>query len=197
MESAHPAIQSYQPLGSRRSRRYRPLATSLTTVGILIVSPMLAAVPAHAQISGQCLDSEWIRRVTHFVVQETGAQVPEVCVRFAGADELNALSLSAMAGRSHGETIAALYVPSTREILLAQDLDPASVLARSYLAHELVHAQQFERAAHERVSCLGALEGEAYDLQAEYLRTHSSTSEREAFLFQLLGMLQSACGYDY
>jgi hypothetical protein len=109
---------------------------------------------------------------------------------------LDALVPSATAGRAHGETVAALYVPATREILLAHDLDPATPLARSYLVHELVHAQQLEQHAHERASCAGALEGEAYNLQALYLHTQASQHREDAFLLQVLGMFQSACGYS-
>ena len=97
-------------------------------------------------------------------------------------------------GQSHGEAVAAVYVPATQEILLADDLDPGAPLARSYLVHELVHAQQFASRAQERASCPGALEADAYDTQAFYLRTKSL--REEALLLQILGMFQSACGYS-
>ena len=42
---------------------------------------------------------------------------------------------------------------------------------------------------------MGLLEGEAYAVQARYLRRHAL--KQEAFLFQAMGMLQSACGIDY
>jgi hypothetical protein len=117
-------------------------------------------------------------------------------VRAAKPKQLNVLVIPAALGKPQGETVAAVYVPATREILLADDLDPAAPLARSYLVHELVHAQQFARHAHERASCPGMLEADAYGTQALYLRTRGL--QEEAFLLQVLGMFQSACGYsDY
>lgn len=71
-----------------------------------------------------------------------------------------------------GNEFAALFLPTTREILLARNLDPATPLARSYLVHELVHAQEFAKRANVRSACSGALEGEAYNLQALYLSLH-------------------------
>lgn len=197
MENARRYKGACRHQGFRKAPRRSAFVGALTACRILLVLLLLVSTPARAETPQGCLNGEWIKEVTQFVVEETRSQVPEICVRFAGMEQLNALVLSAVAGRSHGETVAALYVPSTREILLAHDLDPATVLARSYLAHELVHAQQFGRGTHERASCSGALEGEAYNLQALYLRTYTSNHDDEAFLFQLLGMLQSACGSTY
>jgi hypothetical protein len=39
------------------------------------------------------------------------------------------------------------------------------------------------------------LEGEAYDLQARYLHLNGGNL-LDAFLLQVLGMFQSACGYS-
>jgi uncharacterized protein DUF6647 len=161
---------------------------------VVLLSAVLSYAPARAETPQGCLGSKWIKEVAHFVAEETRSQVPEVCVRFAMQEQLNALVPSAMAGKARGETVAAVYVPATREILLADDLDPTAPLARSYLVHELVHAQQFGRHAHEKASCVGALEGEAYNLQALYLHTHSSQHREDAFLLQVLGMFQSTCG---
>ena len=179
----------------RRAPRRVALANALMAC-VVLHSPVLSCAPARAETAQGCLDSKWIQEVAHFVVEETRSPVPEVCVRFAMEEQLNGLVPSAMAGKARGETVAAVYVPATREILLARDLDPAAPLARSYLVHELVHAQQFGRHAHERASCVGALEGEAYNLQALYLHTHSSHYREDAFLLQVLGMFQSACGYS-
>jgi len=101
----------------------------------------------------------------------------------------------AVRGQSPGDAVAAIYVPATGEILLAEDLDLSTPLGRSYIVHELVHAQQFARRAQERASCPGLLEADAYGLQALYLRTRGL--REEALLLQVLGMFQSACGYAY
>jgi hypothetical protein len=155
----------------------------------------LAAVPASADASDSCLADAWIAQATRFVTEQTGSPVPEVCIRFANPEQLAGLVASAAAGRAHGDAVAAVFIPATREILIAHDLDPITPLARSYLVHELVHAQQFATAKHRRISCLGSLEGDAYDTQAHYLRI--AGLEQDAFLLQLLGMLQSACEYTY
>ena len=95
----------------------------------------------------------------------------------------------------HGEIVAAVYVPATREILLADDLDPGTPLARSYLVHELVHAQQFTSHVHEYVRCPGVLEASAYGTQSFCLSTRGL--REEASFLQIFGMFQSACGYAY
>jgi hypothetical protein len=169
-------------------RRLR--AGTLMACGVVLAPLLLGHPPTRAENPAGCIESSWINEVAHFVAVETRSNVPEVCVRFARQEKLDALVPSATA------TVAAVYVPTTREILLAHDLDLATPLARSYLVHELVHAQQLARHAHERASCAGALEGEAYNLQALYLHTQTSQHREDALLLQVLGMFQSACGYS-
>ena len=65
---------------------------------------------------------------------------------------------------------------------------------RRQRTYGLVHAQQFTSRAHEHVQCPGALEADAYGTQALYLSTWGL--REEAFLLQILGMFQSACGYS-
>ncbi|WP_262272747.1 DUF6647 family protein [Microvirga yunnanensis] len=128
------------------------------------------------------------------MTEEMGTPAPMACVRLAGKERLDRLVFPAAIGGNHGETVTAVYVPATHEILLADDLDPGTPLARSYLVHELVHAQQFANRAHEHASCPGVLEVDAYGTQALYLRTRGL--REEAFLLQVMGMLQGACGYS-
>jgi hypothetical protein len=120
---------------------------------------------------------------------------PAACVRLASKQRLEGLVFPITIGGSHGEAVAAAYVPATQEILMADDLDPGTPLARSYLVHELVHAQQFTSRAHEHVRCPGVLEADAYGTQARYLSTRGL--REEAFLLRILEMFQSACGYSY
>jgi hypothetical protein len=160
----------------------------------LLLAP-IGPAPARADGSDRCLEGAWIAEARAFVAEETGIPVPVACVRLARKERLDGLVFSAALGGSHGETVAAVYVPATREILLADDLDPGTPLARSYLVHELVHAQQFAEHAQERVSCPGVLEADAYGTQALYLSTWGL--REEAFLLQIMGMFQSACGYSY
>jgi hypothetical protein len=169
---------------------------TLMACSLVLASLVLAHAPAHAETPAGCVEDSWVDEVAHFVAVETRYDVPEVCVRFAGQEQLDALVPSATSGTASSETVAAVYVPATREILLAHELDPATPLARSYLAHELVHAQQFMRHAHEHALCLGVLEGEAYNMQALYLHSSDSKSREDAVLLQVIGMFQSACGYS-
>ena len=96
----------------------------------------------------------------------------------------------------HGEGKPwAAYSRERHEILLHEQADLDSVAGRGYLVHELVHAHQFAADAHRDVPCTGALEGEAYRVQARYLRGHGAGDE--AFTIRLLGLLWRACGQFY
>ncbi|WP_262268383.1 hypothetical protein [Microvirga yunnanensis] len=167
---------------------------ALVACGLANLLAAIGPAPARAGGSGGCLEGDWIAEARAFVAEETGIQAPETCVRLARKEHLDELVFPVALGQSHGEAVAAVYVPATREILLADDLDPGTPLARSYLVHELVHAQQFATRAHERASWPGVLETDAYSVQALYLRTWGL--REEAFLLQALGMLQGACGYS-
>ena len=173
------------------------LADVTTLIACVLAVPLTVIGPASARAggSGGCLEADWIVEARAFVTSETGIPAPEACVRLAGKERLEMLVFPVAIGRSHGETVAAVYVPATREILLADDLDPGAPLARSYLVHELVHAQQFTNRVHKHVRCPGVLEADAYGTQALYLSTQGL--REEAFLLQILGMFQSACGYSY
>ena len=175
------------------SRLVHVLALVACSLALLLAA--IGPAPARADGSGGCLEGDWITEARAFVAEETGIPVPEACVRLARKGRLEGLVFPAAFDETHGETVAAVYVPATREILLADDLDPGTPLARSYLVHELVHAQQFMSRAHEHVRCPGALEADAYGTQALYLGTRGL--REEAFLLQILGMFQSACGYSY
>jgi hypothetical protein len=174
-------MEKFGRLRQPHQRDTSMLAGTLMACGVVLAPLLLGHPPARAENPAGCIKSSWINEVAHFVAVETRSNVPEVCVRFARQEKLDALVPSATA------TVAAVYVPTTREILLAHDLDLATPLARSYLVHELVHAQQLEH-AHERASCTGALEDEAYNLQALYLHTQTSQHREDAVLLQVLGM---------
>jgi hypothetical protein len=187
-------MRKTRPHQSQGGRRDPAPVTILVACVIALPLAVIGPAPARAAGSSGCLEGDWIAEARIFVMEETGIPVPETCVRVAGQERLDGLVFPVAVGASHGEAVAAVYVPATREILLAADLDPGTALARSYLVHELVHAQQFASRAHERASCPGTLEADAYDTQALYLRTRGL--REEAFLLQILGMFQSACGYS-
>ena len=198
MRNARPhQCQDGHPNTARRLWDTPHLAHVIALVACGLAAPLAAIgpVPARAAGSDGCLEGDWIAEARAFVAEETGIPAPEACVRMASKARLDGLVFAVGIGESHGETVAAVYVPATREILLADDLDPGTPIARSYLVHELVHAQQFTSRVHEHVRCPGVLEADAYGTQALYLSTWGL--REEAFLLQILGMLQSACGSSY
>ena len=148
---------------------------------------------AKAADEGSCLTDQWMMEPKAFVLEVTSTPLPDVCIRIVSQQRLNlAVGLSAHGATEHA---AAAFLPDSAEIFLAEALDFGDRVSRSYLVHELVHAQQYVRGKLDTSKCQGLLEDEAYSLQARYLRRH--LLKQEAFLFQITGMLQSACGIDY
>jgi hypothetical protein len=172
--------------------RKRARTTTRISCAVIVAYALLGRSPALDASPDGCIAGYWIAQAVSFVEGETGHPVPRVCIRWASPETVNRLILPPVPNESHAGAVAAAYLPAKGEIVLASDLDPGTPLARSYLVHELVHAQQFEARAHEQASCPGALEGAAYEVQARYLRAKGL--EDDAFLFQVLGMLQRACG---
>lgn len=168
----------------------------IARISLLLVCALADPMPTGAETPANCSAvGSWITEAAAFVGEATDKAVPDVCIRRAGPDEIKALIAPTVAGRAYDEEARALFVPATGEILLGDDIDTAEPLDRSYIVHELVHAQQFANGVHERAPCVGRLEGEAYAVQAQYLR--ESGLERDAFLVTILGLLQSACEYTY
>ena len=93
--------------------------------GLALALAAIGPAPARADGSDGCLEGAWIAEARAFVAEETGIPAPEACVRLARKEHLNEIVFPAALDESHGETVAAVYVPATREILLADDLDPA------------------------------------------------------------------------
>ena len=130
-----------------------------------------------------------------FVAAQTGYPKLRTCPTLRATD-LDELGRSIGGGlQMQGETPRAIYVLSSGEVLVGPDFDVRTVLDRSFLVHELVHVSQVRSGASQQGRCPGWLEGEAYRVQAYYLRRHGRP--RDAFQFELLGFLQSACGHFY
>jgi hypothetical protein len=68
------------------------------------------------------------------------------------------------------EHIEALYHPDTKIIYVRKSVDLTSTYGKSALVHELVHFLQYQRGIERKVSCVNALEKDAYRVQAAYLR---------------------------
>jgi hypothetical protein len=130
-----------------------------------------------------------------FVAKETGYPPVQNCPRVRVTSTETLIAIIAPHALAQGEVPRAAYVAANGEILLSPDVVLATPIGFSYLVHELVHMHQFKSGAYGRAPCVGWLEGEAYRVQASYLRTHGLA--KDAFAFEILGMLQSACAHFY
>jgi hypothetical protein len=162
--------------------------------GILIMLAPSATMAGDAAGRPACLDGAWLQELSELVTEWTGTGVPPVCVRRASPRQLST-QLGAIAALGPGEEAGALFLPGSGEILLADDLDIGAALGRSFVVHELVHAQQLEHGARDTSPCAGRLEAEAYAIQARYLNAHGR--RQAGFVLELTGMLQGSCGYAY
>lgn len=170
------------------------------TLLCLLGSLLVAAQPAPGNGIGQghpgeCARSPSVSGLIDFVAEQTGYPPIEVLpdVRPASAEKLATVIGRPPAVR--GEHVHTAYVPVSKEILVGPGFDLCTALDRSFLVHELVHVHQFESGAHRRAPCIGWLEGEAYRVQADYLKSVGLAND--AFGFDLLGLLQSACAQFY
>ncbi len=102
------------------------------------------------------------------------------------------IGFSALSADGSMRSQAGAYFPDTGQIELAPDLDLATGYGKSFLLHEMVHAAQFAVGMDQRVPCPGALEAEAYSLQAAYQR--DAGLMREALLTGFLANQLGSCG---
>ncbi len=141
---------------------------------------------------GSC---QMMLRLNAFVAERTSYKTTLNCLRLLRATSSELRSLTAHNKQSHTGEPLAMYVPSSGEIMLSLEIDLSNPLGRSYLVHELVHAQQVANGVHLSAPCPGWLEGEAYRIQSEYL--HLQGAADEAFQIEILGLLQGACANAY
>lgn len=119
-------------------------------------------------------------------ITEATGYTPTTCPRIGFA----ALPLSGTLRSQAGA-----YFPATGAIELAPDLDLTTPLGQSYLLHELVHAAQFANGADAQADCPAVLEGEAYRIQADFLREAGLT--RDAVLISLMAAHLGQCDPGY
>ncbi len=130
-----------------------------------------------------------------FVADETDYPPLRNCPRVRVTNNEVLRAILALNASAHGAEPLAAYSAASAEILLGPEIVLTTPLGQSYLVHDLVHAHQFADAAPARAPCVGWLEGEAYRVQASYLRRQDLA--QDAFAFELLGLLQSACAHAY
>ena len=162
-------------------------------LGLLLTGIQLG--PASGHVNGSAAHCAQVGELIAFVVKETGYPPVQNCPRVRAASTKALVAIIAPDTSAQGEDPRAAYVAANGEILLSPDVVLATPIGLSYLVHEFVHMHQFESGAYTRTPCVGWLEGEAYRVQASYLRTHGLA--KDAFAFEMLGMLQSACAHFY
>jgi hypothetical protein len=88
--------------------------------------------------------------------------------------------------------VAALYDNQNNKIYVAANIDLHSAHGNSVLVHELVHFLQFAQGANEETACTSALEGDAYRIQAKYMKAHGLIPEFDEFTIRI----RSTCYLD-
>jgi hypothetical protein len=118
-----------------------------------------------------------------WISQVSGLPLPET------VPEITRVEPARIASLAHGPGVAdpttksgylALYHADSATVLLRSDWDLRDLRDRSILVHELVHHLQAE--AEREYVCKGAMEKEAYDIQAAWLE------DRGADLLEVMNM---------
>lgn len=152
--------------------------TALRLAPVILTCALTAGAPATADI---CALSD---ELNAFIAARSDLTPAAGCPQVAPAD----FTGTEIAHRSQ----AAAYYPASGRIALADDLDLGTVLGRSYLLHELVHAAQYASGTAQAAACPQALEWDAYRLQAEYLR--DAGLGREAVMMRVTAGVVAQCG---
>ncbi|MHA3915762.1 hypothetical protein [Halovulum sp. GXIMD14793] len=154
------------------------------------VLTLMLATPALAE---DCND---LASLITFVKEETGYRITPPCPKVFHISPTE----FPVPGREaeqmeNGPKLAALYRRQTGDIYVDRDIPLNAAFGRSLLVHELVHAFQFENAAHDTARCANELEAVAYAVQARFLADVGEP--RQAALTQVLGHMMSGCGDEY
>ena len=112
--------------------------------------------------------------------------------RHAAPDHCPRIRFSLPPAGAEGKAQVGAYLPDSRSIALAADLDLTTPWGQSVLLHEMVHAAQ--HAADGLPACLASLEYEAYAVQADFLRAHGAG--RDAAVLLAFGAMVARCGDD-
>lgn len=158
----------------------------------LAAGPAMADTKDHS-LSGCSEDASSLHLAVAFLEDMDMAPAVIPCPRRVQDLRLARLYFDGVADGSAKETVAALYIPATGEILVDGTMNFQDPLDLSFFVHELVHTRQMEDTG--TTACVGALEFEAYAIQAAFLRDRGFP--REALLFDLIGQLQVGCASRY
>ncbi|WP_299753354.1 DUF6647 family protein [uncultured Boseongicola sp.] len=134
-------------------------------------------------------------KLVTFVSSETGYLPLSDCPRVRSTTNSALRGFLGLNASYAQEQPFAMYVPMDAEVLIGPEVEVTSILGQSYIVHELVHAHQVVSGAAQRAPCPGWLEGEAYRVQASYLKARGLTED--AFEMEIFGMLQGSCAQAY
>ncbi len=158
----------------------------------LAAEPAKAATTVHG-LSACPEDGSALERAVDFLEDMNMAPSVIRCPRRMTNLHLARLYFGGGAGDPGDQTVAALYVRATGEILVDAKVDFQDPVDLSYFVHELVHSRQMETPG--TTTCVGVFEAEAYAIQAAFLRKQARA--REALLFARMGQLQAGCASRY
>ncbi len=160
---------------------------------LTLAAESATAEPTDHSLSGCPEDGSALEQAVAFLEDMNMAPSVIRCPRRTTDLHLAHLYFGSEGGDPGDETVAALYIRATGEILVDAKTDFQDPVDLSFFVHELVHSRQME--APETTACVGVLEAEAYAIQAAFLRKQARP--REALLFDLMGQLQAGCSSRY
>jgi hypothetical protein len=90
-------------------------------------------------------------------------------------------------------SLKAVYAADINTIYIGKKIDPQSPYGRSVVVHELIHFLQKVHKHETKVACTNALEKDAYQIQAKYMKQHQLTPEFNNFTV----LVRSMCEGDF
>ena len=157
----------------------------------------ISILPLHAAAFGKPADASCaaLKELIAFVSAETDYAELAVCPRIVSVDSRLLLSSLRFSDPENQNEALAVYLPTENTIRVSTEVDLNSPMGRSFLVHELVHALQFQSGAASSTPCLGALEEEAYRLQADFLER--AGLPQASLTYRLHALVMASCGQAY
>jgi hypothetical protein len=90
-------------------------------------------------------------------------------------------------------SLEAVYAADINTIYIGKKIDPQSPYGRSVVVHELIHFLQKVHKHETKVACTNALEKDAYQIQAKYMKQNQLTPEFNGFTV----FVRSMCDAGY
>lgn len=132
-----------------------------------------------------------------WIAAHTGLTAPPPVVQVVSDADMVARAYGPEAPECPAPTVRALYDPVRGVICLRQDFDPADVIDRSTLLHELVHHVQKHNRLDEDAECPAVLEPPAYRLQFEWLKEQGVADPMKATKVDALTLyLAGTCHWE-